>query len=392
MAKEDSRGIIYLLVFLYTLHATPAIYINSSFLEQMVGKSSVGYIFAISSFFTLISFVFVRRALRKFGNFKFFISILGINTIGLALMSTSLIVDINKYWTALYVIAFVIIEIMRNASFLSIDIFLEHFTSNKNTGGVRGFFLTSLNLAFVFGPMVASFLISGSANLGIVYVWGFILSVLVMIMAYFFFKKFEDPHYEKSDLIHTLGFVLLNKNLRKIFSANLILRFFFSWMVIYTPIFMHDVIGFSYSDIGIIIGIGLIPFVLLEIPLGKIADSKLGEKEILTAGFLIASAATLIIIFLPSPILWVWAVVLFMTRVGAAMIEVMTETYLFKKIDADDINVMGLYRAVRPFAYVISPIIASIMLVFFSMHSLFIFLSIILLTGIYYSLTLKDTL
>jgi len=378
-------------VFLFTLHLTPGAYINSSFLEQFTGQNFVGYVYSVGSVITIFAFIISRKLLRRVGNYKTFMTIMSLNTISLLVLSLSLVVNNNPKFGWIFVSAFIVGYVARSIAFLNIDIFLEHYTNNSDTGSIRGIFLTSLNFAFVLGPIIAGLLISSTADSAKVYVWGFIVSLLVMFLAQGYFKSFKDSHYEKSDMAKTLKIVLKDRDLFKIFSSNFILRFFFSWMVIYAPIFLHDQIGFSLSQIGLIIGIGLIPFILLEVPLGKIADSRFGEKEILSIGFVIAAISTFAFSLISVKIFWVWALIMFMTRVGASMIEVMSETYLFKKIDVDDVSIMELYRAVRPFVYVISPIIASILLIYFDMKYLFIVLSFVVISGLFYSLTLKDS-
>jgi len=163
-------------------------------------------------------------------------------------------------------------------------------------------------------------------------------------------------------------------------------------MVIYMPIYLHDHIGFDWKTIGIMFTIMLLPFFLLEMPLGKLADKKFGEKEILNLGFLITGVSTASLAFMTSNNVVLWAVLLFITRIGASMIEVSSETYFFKKIDGDNANILNLFRVLRPLAYVLSPIIASILLIFIGMNYLFIVLGIIVMVGgISIEMNLKDT-
>jgi predicted MFS family arabinose efflux permease len=135
----------------------------------------------------------------------------------------------------------------------------------------------------------------------------------------------------------------------------------------------------------------LAPFLLLEAPLGRLADKVLGEKELLITGFFIMALATGTMYFFTQTSFALWAGILFMTRVGAACVEVMTETYFFKKINAGDAAVVGLNRAVRPFAGLVGPLIATGLLVYISLPSLFLALAIFTLLGIPVAVALKDT-
>ena len=135
----------------------------------------------------------------------------------------------------------------------------------------------------------------------------------------------------------------------------------------------------------------LVPYVLIEYPAGRIADTLLGEKELMIAGFLIAGASTAVLFLLDSTSVWVWCAVLFMTRVGTALIECMTETYFFKKIDGDDTSILSIFRMLRPLAYAIGPLAAGLILAFLNISYLWLILAVIMVLGIIHPLALNDT-
>jgi len=78
-----------------------------------------------------------------------------------------------------------------------------------------------------------------------------------------------------------------------------------------------NILGFGWENIGLIFTIMLVPFVLVDFPLGRLSD-KIGEKKLLITGFLITILFTLIIPFISAPLVWIWAIILFGTRLGAA--------------------------------------------------------------------------
>jgi MFS family permease len=389
--KNNPRSMVYVLTFLYALHITPAVYINSSFLEQFTTNQTVGYVFSVASIFTVVAFLLSRLILQKLGNYKTFMAFMSLNTIALIILALSVFVNNDPAFKWIFIVAFIAASIARSLAFLNIDIFLEHVTKDSDTGGIRGVFLTALNFAFILGPLIASLLVKSPSQLGRVYIWGLLTSLFVMFIGWRYFRKFKDSKYAKSHFKKSLLGVFKHRDLSRIFIANAILRFFYSWMVIYTPIYLHTVIGFPLDTVAIIVGFGLIPFILLQLPLGRIADDKFGEKEILSIGFIITAFSTLAMAFIGIQNFWIWAAILFATRVGASGIEIMSETYLFKKIDDDDVDILSLYRIVRPVIYTFSPIIASVLLFYVEMSNLFIVLSLVVISGLFVSLTLKDT-
>ena len=109
-------------------------------------------------------------------------------------------------------------------------------------------------------------------------------------------------------------------------------------------------------------------------------------------GFTIAGLSTMIIPFFDIKSFWFWAILLFVTRIGASMIEIMSETYLFKKINDSDIDTLSTYRAIGQFSYMLGPAIASILLIYISINYLFLILGFVVLSGIWFTTRIKDTL
>ena len=175
--------------------------------------------------------------------------------------------------------------------------------------------------------------------------------------------------------------------------AVFLLQIFYACMTIYTPIYLHTNLGLPWSSIGIIFSIMLLPFVFVQFPAGKLADAILGEKEILSVGFIIMALATTTIFFIDSKSILVWALILLGTRVGAALVEIMCDVYFFKKVDNKNANLISFFRMSRPFAYIISPLVVAIILSVFGLDlkSLFLILGFLMFFGLRYSLAIVDT-
>lgn len=374
---------IYLLTFVFTLHITPTTYINSSFLEEFVGTKNVGFVYATASILTILAFFYIRKFLKKIGNYKTFLSLLIIET-------TTLLIMAFTGTAVIAVIAYVIGFTTRSIAFFSLDIFLESATKDSDTGGTRGIYMTALNTAFIMGPFISSFVLT-NGDYWKIYSIAAILQIPVFFVLIKYMKGFKDPIYQKPKFLKALNEIRKNNDMYSTFMSGFLLRFFFAWMIIYIPIYLHTNIGFSLSDTTLILAIALIPFVLLEAILGKVADEKLGEKELLTTGFIIMALSTMLIPFINSSNLLVWASLLFVTRIGASMVEIMSETHFFKRIDSSNVNLLSLYRTSRPVAYIAATLTGSLFIAIMDFRYLFLVLGVILLYGIRYSLTIRDT-
>ncbi len=382
-SKNRAFKALFITNFLFAFSIALPAYISSSFLKEFTTEKFVGIIYTLGSVLTIIAFANIPKILRRFTNYKTAIALVSLQTILLLILATTnnlLIIApaFILYWTTMPLLVF------------SLDIFLESFSSDSSTGATRGKFFTASNIAWVIAPAAAGSLLTNGDY------WKIFLaaSVFTLLIAYMLtknFKNFKDPQYDNVQLLSALKQIKGRKNVSKIFAANFLLYFFYSWMVIYVPIYLHGNFGFSMKELGLMFTIMLIPFSLIQLPAGKLADTKLGEKELLTLGFIIISISTISLSFITSFSFWVWASVLFATRVGASLIEIMTETYFFKKIDGTDIHLLSIYRSNRSLAYAIAPIVASGFLILFDFKYLFILLGVIMLSGIIFSLTLKDT-
>jgi MFS family permease len=136
--------------------------------------------------------------------------------------------------------------------------------------------------------------------------------------------------------------------------------------------------------------IALLPY-FLQYPVGLLADKICGEKEFLLTGFLILIITAISIFWLNSASFWVWLLVLFIARIGASLINIMSDTYFYKKVNVKDISLIDFYHSAGPVGYLIGPLAASILLIFIDLKLLFLMAGIIMVLGLVGALKLQDT-
>ncbi|MEK7140183.1 MAG: MFS transporter, partial [Patescibacteria group bacterium] len=379
---KHNRKIIYLAGFLFSIPVALTSYINSSFLENYLNAYYVSIIYVLASVLTILALLEMPRMLTHFGNRKtilLFSAFIVLAFLGLALGKNA----------AVIVSAFVLYFISLNLIFASLDIFIEDFSENSSTGSIRGLYLMVINSAWVIAQLISGSIIAKSSFHGI-YLFSAGLIILFSAIFVLFLRNFKDPEYRKVPVLKTVKIFIKNKNISKIYLVSFILKFFFAWMIIYTPIYLHTYMHFGWDQIGIIFSIMLLPFVILTYPFGKLSD-KIGEKKMLFVGFLISAFFTLLIPFMAESKLFWWAGILFMTRVGAATIEVMSESYFFKSIREEDDDEISFFRNTNALSYIVAPLVAIPILMFVpSFKYLFVVLSAILLAGAFLALRLRD--
>lgn len=377
---------IYLVSFVFTIHYALLLYVGSTFIEQAAPGYSPELIYGLVAALTIILVTYTPSLLRSLGQFRatlLVIAAICLSTAGLAIVGI-------PAWASMSL--FVILGALQTVLRYDLDIYVEKYSRNTSTGWTRGVFLTVINTAVALSPLAAGIILEtyGFPTL-------FLIAACIMIGTLIFaaarFKTVPERHYHNAPILITLRRMYRNADVWNITCINFLLQFFYAWMVVYAPLFLFDTMGFSWTDIGLIFTVMLTAFIIFEIPAGWIADKRLGEKELLAAGCALMGLATLAIPFVGSHTLLPWALLFFATRTGAALVEIMTETYFFKKVGADDTDTVSAFRLTTPFSYLVAMPLAGLILTLSdrNYHILFIALGIIMLYGIRHVALINDT-
>jgi len=383
----DRSQVIYTIAvigFIFTLHLAVPIYSNSSFLSTYVDERTLGLIYMAGAAVSILGFLLVPIIIRKTGNY---VAATILICLQIALLYGIIISDSAKVIAILFIFQTAVVALIS----LTLDIFLEAYTDGKKVGTIRGLYITTLNSSWVIAPLIGSMLINGTDDYRAPYVAALAMLFPLLYLVHRNFPKFKDPTYMHFSFWKLLKHIFSHKNWVKLFLANIILHTFYAWMVVYSPIYLHQHIGLAWEQIGIILTVMLIPFVLVQYPLGRLADEKYGEKEIMAIGFGIMAVATAALSFLTVPSVALWALGLFLTRIGAAACEIMLETYFFKTVSSKDSAVLGSFRVTRPLSYFVAPVIAGLGLLFVSHQYMFLVIGVFCLLGLYPALTIRDT-
>jgi len=274
-------------------------------------------------------------------------------------------------------------------TWLDFDILLENFSADKVTGRIRGLYLTITSAGYVLSPVVAGLLVSRygfQASLKA----SFIFFIPILAIAFWKFRSINHEAVAKINFIDVIHKIIQRKNVMKIYYISFLLQFFYALMIIYTPLRLLE-LGFSWADMGKMFTFMLIPFIIIEYPVGYLADKRFEEKNILPFALLIISLSAGAMTFIDSKNMIIWAAVLFCTRIGASLVEVLRDSYFYKRIDCEDVDVIDFFRNVTPLSYIIGAIIAMPVVYLFQIKAIFIIIGLFLLTGIPICLTLASS-
>lgn len=371
------------LILAIATHVTT--YINSSFIETFIGLHYTGLFFISANIITLLAMIFFPSIIKHWGNFRT-IKIMLI----LGIISSLALITFSSPW--LLLIFFIVMWASLSLVWINMDIFVESFTNNKNTGKIRAIFFTFINIGIILSPIISTSLVGKDNNYPVVYLFSTVVIIIFYLLLTFLKKRIDKKIVFKQQKIkQTIIDFWQDKNLKGLYAISFFLNLFFSVVVVYIPIYLHTVIGFDWSTLGILFAIILLPFILFEIPAGIIADKYLGEKEILFLALGILTICLFLFSYIDSNNPIVWGAVLFISRIGAALIEAMRESRFFKIVDATDVSYINFLRTSYPLGYLVGTSLGVIILSWSNIPNLFFYLSILFLFGFYFIYIIKDS-
>lgn len=385
--NKKIRAATYASIFFLTINNAFSSYLDSNFLTSITGERYIGFIYIGAGILSILALIIAPFLVRHLGAVRSSTTISAmIFTALVALLLSNDPFILLSAWLIFYVLGFIVRYNM--------DLYLEHVTDNHKTGNIRGIFLTIINTGWLISPLLAGLLLNQTNSFKAVY----LVSALVLLPFILFgLFKLRENH----ELGHTVSGKSIIKEIKSLFktkkNAGLILvtdfslNLFYALMIVFMPIYLKNHIGLGWEEIGMAFTIALIPFVIIQLPLGRLADSWLGEKELLIAGFLLMGISTIAMAILTTSDILIWTVWLFISRLGAATVEVMKETALFKHISSKNTAILSIARANVPLSSLVGSAMASLVLIWFDYHFLFIILGGLMFLTIIPALLLKDT-
>jgi MFS family permease len=378
---ENRLRLSSLVTFLMGFSYAVLVYVMSSYFKEATGTESVGIFYGVS----YLIFLIILLNLHKLAGFLGKANVFYFSVLANIIISTFLIFTNPSIIGVLLLIFYII---MSHVEWVALDVIVESFSIDNKSGRIRGLHLTILNAGFWFGPFISTYILD-NIGFGGVFIFALVFNSMVFIFGLIGFRNINHRFEQKLKVLEVIKKVAAKKDILRIYYISFVLEFFFALMTIYTPIYLRD-LGYSWENIGLIFTIMLVPFVILQYPMGVLADKKFGEKEFLIFAILIMAVSTLIIYFIGSGSVVVWSIILFFTRIGAALIEILRDSYFFKKVDAYDVDIINFFRTSLPAAYIAATALSSLILLFLPIKFAFVLTSLIVFSALYPTLKLVD--
>lgn len=373
--------LINFISFLIGFSQATVVYVFSTYFKDSSGTENVGVFYFVAYVFVLLFLLNLHKAVRKLGKSNvFYFSIIA------KIIVMVFLILLPPSWFTIPFLAFYMIFVA--LIWTSLDVILESFSEDNVSGRVRGLHLTIFNAGFLLGPIISSQLMSHIGFSGI-FLFSLIIDAFVLVFSLIGFRNVNHIFKQRLGAIEIIKKVCKRKDVMRIYGVSFALEFFYALMIIYTPIYLLD-LGMSWQQIGLIFTLMLLPFVLLQYPAGILADKKTGEKELIIFAIAFMALATLSIFFLNSTSVLIWGAVLFATRIGAALVEILRDSYFYKRIDGHDVDLINFFRTATPVGYIMAALLSSVMLFFLPLKFIFILVALILFLSLYQAIKLED--
>lgn len=379
------RAVLFVGNFFFSMFTALIACILLPFLSGFMPAAYTGLIIALGGIVSISIFPFLPRFVQRYGAQQL--------TLIFALVEMIVLLGLAIVPNALTGILLVIIT-MAFQPFLSyqLDLLLEATTASREvTGRVRTVFLTAWNFGSLAAPLLVGALLVNSNEYNRIFLAATAALVpLIVLFTARTLPKGVPP--EVSHLRDTICAIARDRDLAAVTFGHFILYLFFIWVPFYVPVYLHNVLEIPWATLGWMFSIALVPYVLVEYPAGWVADRLLGDKEMMLAGFLIAGTA-LAALSLISPLSSTSLIlcILLASRIGAALLESMTEGHFFRRVREQDIGSVSVFRGVWPLANVIAPIIGSAILFFGTYQSFFLLTGgFIVISGVITTSLIRD--
>lgn len=348
-------------------------YVMSTYFAEAFHSENVGLFYAISYLVLLLSLFNLHKVVKVLGKANVFC----LTVFAKVIVAALLVSTAPSLTGVMLLIAYMTFE---GLEWVSLDAILETYSLDAESGRIRGKHLTILNAGFLLGPFVSTQLLAEYSFHGIFF-FLLILNSFIFITALIKLRDVPNDFRKDVSVINMIKKVYQRKNIFHIYYIACVLDFFYALMVIYTPIYLRD-LGLGWDQIGLIFTVMLVPFVILQYPMGVIADKKKNEGKLLVLGIMAMAFSTFAIYFLNSSDVLIWSLILFGTRLGAALVEVLRDSYFYKQIDGEDVDLINFFRTALPVGNIAAALISFVLLSFLPVKIIFVLVAMVVFSAL----------
>ena len=346
-----------------------------------VTDSNVGF---IAGGFVLISLIFSFYStiiLEKFSNVKIIIYsliILTLSLIGVSFVST----------LSLFLLIWIIVTCSKILNDEAFGILFVDKSNNKDLEKNEGLKFTLANVGWFFGPLIIGLVLLKFSERYVFAVTG----IIILISLFSFLKlniksKFKKRIKIDSDILKNLKDYFTDMNLVIPYIMACGVKIWWGLVFIFVPLLIIKN-GYSISVVGFFVSAVIIPLILFEYKIGKIAIS-FGFKKLFFIGFLILSILCVVMFYLDNFLMILALLVL--ANAPVALIEPIQNSYFFRQVKKiDEEKYFPIFSTSTATGSLIAHFSIAIVLLFFSDKYIFLLMAVFMGIMCIISLKVKD--
>jgi MFS family permease len=233
------------------------------------------------------------------------------------------------------------------------------------------------SLAYVVSPIFTSIIINlfGLQNI-------FLISGMFIFVSLAYFKinvgVLPKLSIHKKSFATALKVIWQNYDIRTSVLALAAMNVFYIAVVVYIP-FKMETIGIPFTTyLSVLLPTALLPFLFLPNILGHLEDKMKDEKQFILFGNIGLLVSLIVVAWVNSASILVWAIILFFSRVFASITETSINSYFFKKVSENDTAVISIFQSSASVAYLLFSPILSLILYYGNLQIVFLSVSFFL--------------
>lgn len=363
------------------LVSSSLMYVTSDYIQESAGEGAVGIFYVIAYLAVFVLLLYFHKIVRSFGKIRVFLMIQFLKILILSALS----IVPAQFPGAVLILGYMVFSYM---TWVEMDSILETFSIDRMSGRIRGVYLFFSNLGYFSGPFIATRLL-GDFGFFSVFIFTMILSMMLFVFTLIKFRNIKEEIREFPAPRKLFKKVFANKDVFNIYLVSIALEIFFALAVVYLPLHLLS-LGLDWSQVGVVIAFSMIPFLVLQYPAGLLADKKLGEKELLFIATVLTGISAMMIYFIDSSSVVFWSLIMLLIRIGPAIMEILRDSYFYKKIDGTDLDMIDFFRTAGPVGIISGTLIATFSLLFFPMKMIFLLSGLLIMLGMFPIIKLHD--
>lgn len=246
----------------------------------------------------------------------------------------------------------------------------------KRRGEFRSVFGTFANAGIFIGPVIGGF-IAYQFDIRTTYIFAALLLLVSLALVFKLndnncnsnIRKRASNETRNEELLTLLKEFLEQRELKALAFCTVSLFFWYSARWVFGPLFLHY-LGYSPFMIGLWLGISLAPFLIFQIPLGRLGD-RIGKSRLILIGFVIS-----IIFIIPLGFLQAFPALLItitLISLGTTFIEPLIEARVTDIVPPERYGAYsGIFESAKNLGFMLGPVSSAIFVYLFGITYSFI--------------------